>query len=70
MRVLGCAALVVGLCWSSVTVASASGGYDEYVALGDSWSADTTLMLTNISTDGVPLGCAQATYNYPKPCRS
>lgn len=66
MRAPACAALVAVLSWSSVTVASASGGYDEYVALGDSWSADTTLMLTNISTDGVPLDCAQATYNYPK----
>jgi lysophospholipase L1-like esterase len=66
MRLPAFLALVLGLFCSSVTVASASSGYDEYVALGDSWSADTTLMLTNISTDGVPLGCAQATYNYPK----
>ncbi|MEV0586394.1 SGNH/GDSL hydrolase family protein [Nonomuraea sp. NPDC050310] len=38
--------------------------YREYVALGDSWSADVTL--TNVSTEHAPSGCLQASYNYPK----
>lgn len=38
--------------------------YQEYVALGDSWSADATL--THVSTEHAPSGCLQATYDYPK----
>ncbi|GAB2681960.1 SGNH/GDSL hydrolase family protein [Nocardia goodfellowii] len=44
--------------------ASAAPAYHEYVALGDSWSADSTL--SNISTQHVPLGCGQSAGNYPK----
>lgn len=36
----------------------------EYVALGDSWSADVTI--TGIVTDHAPSGCAQSSWNYPK----
>ncbi|MER5887668.1 SGNH/GDSL hydrolase family protein [Streptomyces sp. NPDC001941] len=39
--------------------------YDEYVALGDSWSADVAL-LTNVSSEHVPYACFQSTWNYPK----
>jgi lysophospholipase L1-like esterase len=56
----------------SVLVPSARGagteGYQEYVALGDSWSADVVIA----DTDGVPdstyapTGCAQSHRNYPK----
>lgn len=40
--------------------------FREYVALGDSWSAASTLMPPYVSTKHVPFGCGQATYNYPK----
>ncbi|MEU7581149.1 SGNH/GDSL hydrolase family protein [Streptomyces sp. NPDC041068] len=39
--------------------------YEEYVALGDSWSADVAL-LTNVSTEHTPYACFQSTWNYPK----
>ncbi|NUR91126.1 MAG: SGNH/GDSL hydrolase family protein [Nonomuraea sp.] len=35
----------------------------EYVALGDSWSADVSV--THVTTAYVPSGCAQSTYDYP-----
>ncbi|MGY0017432.1 GDSL-type esterase/lipase family protein [Streptomyces sp. YJ-C3] len=38
--------------------------YHEYVALGDSWSADVTPV--GIRTDQVPSGCAQSAWNYPR----
>ncbi|MFE0105328.1 SGNH/GDSL hydrolase family protein [Streptomyces sp. NPDC059009] len=39
--------------------------YKEYVALGDSWSADVAL-LGNVSTEHAPYACFQSTWNYPK----
>nr|WP_239091821.1 SGNH/GDSL hydrolase family protein [Streptomyces sp. SID14478] len=36
----------------------------EYVALGDSWSADVTPV--GIRTDQAPSGCAQSSWNYPR----
>ncbi|MFC4944453.1 SGNH/GDSL hydrolase family protein [Pseudonocardia sp. GCM10023141] len=39
--------------------------YREYVALGDSWSADVVL-LGPPTAKYAPLDCFQATYNYPK----
>ncbi|MDG4858733.1 SGNH/GDSL hydrolase family protein [Streptomyces sp. T-3] len=39
--------------------------YKEYVALGDSWSADVAL-LTNVSSEHTPYACFQSTWNYPK----
>ncbi|MFE3450996.1 SGNH/GDSL hydrolase family protein [Nonomuraea sp. NPDC059194] len=38
--------------------------YQEYVALGDSWSADVSVL--HITDEHAPRGCAQSTYNYPK----
>ncbi|MFG3286808.1 SGNH/GDSL hydrolase family protein [Streptomyces sp. NPDC048111] len=38
--------------------------YREYVSLGDSWSADVTLI--GIDHTYAPTGCAQSTWNYPK----
>ncbi|MGW2861559.1 SGNH/GDSL hydrolase family protein [Streptomyces sp. NPDC001205] len=38
--------------------------FHEYVALGDSWSADVTVL--GIDRTYAPLGCAQSTWNYPK----
>lgn len=39
-------------------------GFREYVALGDSWSADVSL--THLTTEHVPSGCAQSSFDYPK----
>ncbi|MEU3374820.1 SGNH/GDSL hydrolase family protein [Streptomyces sp. NPDC006660] len=38
--------------------------FHEYVALGDSWSADVTVL--GIDATYAPAGCAQSTWNYPK----
>ncbi|MFE3759099.1 SGNH/GDSL hydrolase family protein [Nocardia tengchongensis] len=38
--------------------------YTEYVALGDSWSADATG--SRITTEFTPATCAQSAYDYPK----
>ncbi|CAM5338977.1 lipase [Streptomyces spiroverticillatus] len=38
--------------------------YKEYVALGDSWSADVTVL--GIDSRYAPSGCAQSSWNYPK----
>ncbi|MCU1680531.1 MAG: hypothetical protein JWQ81_1270 [Amycolatopsis sp.] len=43
--------------------ASAATGYHEYVALGDSYTADSAL--TWPSVQFVPFGCAQSTDDYP-----
>jgi len=51
--------------WARAATAPA---YQEYVALGDSWSADVVVA----DTDGIPdstyapTGCAQSHRNYPK----
>ncbi|GAB3157068.1 SGNH/GDSL hydrolase family protein [Amycolatopsis stemonae] len=44
--------------------ASASTGYREYVALGDSWTADVFVTLPP-ATQFTPLDCAQSTSDYP-----
>jgi lysophospholipase L1-like esterase len=43
-------------------------GYQEYVALGDSWSADVVVADTDGPPDSTyaPMGCAQSHRNYPK----
>lgn len=48
--------------------APATGAYQEYVALGDSWSADVTFADTAgpPDTTHAPLGCAQSRQSYPK----
>ncbi|WP_042401178.1 SGNH/GDSL hydrolase family protein [Streptacidiphilus carbonis] len=38
--------------------------YREYVALGDSYQADSAI-LPGVTTDSVPAGCAQVSYDYP-----
>ncbi|WP_053730270.1 SGNH/GDSL hydrolase family protein [Streptomyces sp. WM6378] len=38
--------------------------FHEYVALGDSWSADVTFL--GIDHTYAPVGCAQSSWNYPK----
>ncbi|NGN70411.1 SGNH/GDSL hydrolase family protein, partial [Streptomyces sp. A7024] len=39
--------------------------FKEYVALGDSWSADVALFM-NVSSEHTPYACFQSTWNYPK----
>lgn len=48
--------------------AAAGPGYVEYVALGDSWSADVVIAERDGPPDSThaPLGCAQSYRNYPK----
>ncbi|MFD7018084.1 SGNH/GDSL hydrolase family protein [Streptomyces sp. NPDC059161] len=46
------------------TPATADPHFHEYVALGDSWSADVTVL--GIDRTYAPTGCAQSTWNYPK----
>jgi hypothetical protein len=42
--------------------------YEEYVALGDSWTADVVILNTDgfPASDHAPIGCAQSHRNYPK----
>ncbi|HET9423285.1 MAG TPA: SGNH/GDSL hydrolase family protein [Nocardioides sp.] len=42
--------------------------FPEYVALGDSWTADVVILNTDgfPATEHAPLGCAQSHRNYPK----
>ncbi|MFJ8308406.1 MULTISPECIES: SGNH/GDSL hydrolase family protein [unclassified Streptomyces] len=44
--------------------ATADPRFHEYVALGDSWSADATVL--GIDDTYAPTGCAQSSWNYPK----
>ena len=46
----------------------AAPAYQEYVALGDSWSADVVVANTDGTPDATyaPMGCAQSHRNYPK----
>lgn len=57
-------ALPLGL----VPAEAATGRYVEYVALGDSWSADVVIADLNGLPDSThaPVGCAQSHVNYPK----
>lgn len=51
------------------TAAAAPGAtYEEYVSLGDSWTADVVLLGVDgrPTSEFVPLDCFQATNNYPK----
>jgi lysophospholipase L1-like esterase len=52
----------------NATAAPAGGSYDEYVALGDSWSADVVIADANGTPDTTyaPVGCGQSHTNYPK----
>jgi lysophospholipase L1-like esterase len=51
---------------SGSTAATAGPAFHHYVALGDSWSADSTPMPTMVSTRYVPFGCLQSSGDYPK----
>jgi lysophospholipase L1-like esterase len=44
------------------------GGYREYVALGDSWTADVVVLNSDGTPDDTyaPVDCAQSHHNYPK----
>ena len=57
-----------GAAMPAAAPAPAASGYDEYVALGDSWTADVVILNTDgfPATDHAPLGCAQSHRNYPK----
>ncbi|RJQ72288.1 SGNH/GDSL hydrolase family protein [Pseudonocardiaceae bacterium YIM PH 21723] len=57
------ASSVLVLAMAAAAPVQAAPQYSEYVALGDSWSADATL--TRITTEFVPAGCAQSASNYP-----
>ena len=65
------AALPLNLSLASAEAAgstTAAPAYQEYVALGDSWSADVVLADTDGLPDSTyaPTGCAQSHRNYPK----
>ncbi|WP_405163974.1 SGNH/GDSL hydrolase family protein [Nocardia sp. NBC_01499] len=62
--VIACAALGMVLSLGGMPVASATPGFGEYVALGDSWAADASLI--QATDDFVPLGCAQSRGSYAK----
>ncbi|WP_433654071.1 hypothetical protein ACQPW1_25725 [Nocardia sp. CA-128927] len=62
--VIACAALGVVLPLGGAPMASAAPGFGEYVALGDSWAADASLV--QATDDFVPLGCAQSQGSYAK----
>jgi len=69
-------AVVLTTLWAGVLPAAAGspgqgrlpGGYHEYVALGDSWSADVVVANTDGTPDATyaPIDCAQSHRNYPK----
>jgi len=48
--------------------APAAPDYQEYVALGDSWTADVVILNTDgfPASDQAPIGCAQSHRNYPR----
>ncbi|MFI5778068.1 SGNH/GDSL hydrolase family protein [Nocardia sp. NPDC051570] len=62
---LSMAVVVFAACCAAFAPTAAAGpGFEEYVALGDSWAADATL---SQPTDRyVPLGCAQSRRDYPE----
>src|SRR3954453_8463255 len=65
----GCALAVLALPLVPLSSAGADAPrYREYVALGDSWSADVVIADLNGLPDATyaPTGCAQSHTNYPK----
>ncbi|MFC0431948.1 SGNH/GDSL hydrolase family protein [Kutzneria buriramensis] len=58
--------LVAMLACGTAAAASATPAFHEYVALGDSWSADSTVMPTRVATTFAPFGCGQSVGDYPK----
>ncbi|MFJ6697909.1 SGNH/GDSL hydrolase family protein [Streptomyces sp. NPDC091272] len=71
-RLLAAAAALTACALAVPTAAHAAGSaqrqdtpsYREYVSLGDSWSADVTVI--GIDSTHAPVGCAQSSWNYPK----
>ncbi|MEU7218653.1 SGNH/GDSL hydrolase family protein [Nocardia iowensis] len=62
--VIACAAAAMVTAGGGAPVASAAPAFGEYVALGDSWSADASL--SQATGEFVPLACAQSQGSYPK----
>lgn len=62
------AAVVVAVTPGSAQAGAAQHRYREYVALGDSWSADVVFLDKNGPPDSTyaPIDCAQSHTNYPK----
>ncbi|HEX3782549.1 MAG TPA: SGNH/GDSL hydrolase family protein [Pseudonocardiaceae bacterium] len=58
---LAVAALLGGA--STAVASAAQPAYQEYVALGDSWSADVNLL--DVTSQYVPFGCVQSAADYP-----
>ncbi|WP_194853081.1 SGNH/GDSL hydrolase family protein [Nocardia sp. SYP-A9097] len=54
----------MSVCWTAVPAQAAPVTYREYVALGDSWTADVFTTLPPSTTD-VPMDCTQSPTNYP-----
>ncbi|WP_187776368.1 SGNH/GDSL hydrolase family protein [Antrihabitans cavernicola] len=63
-RSIGALVLAAAAAGGFGTQASAAPAYSEYVALGDSWSADVSVL--NATTRFTPIACAQSNANYPK----
>ena len=62
--VIAACAAAVGLQFATAPISVAAPAVREYVALGDSWSADVTLL--EIDGSQASPFCAQSTGNYPK----
>lgn len=62
------AAAVVPLSLAAALPAAAAPQYDEYVALGDSWTADVVILglESQPTAEHAPLDCFQSNANYPK----
>ena len=67
-RILALATVAAVAVVAPPTAQSATPPYQEYVALGDSWSADVVVADTDGPPDSTyaPTGCAQSHRNYPK----
>ena len=69
LALAGCALAALALPLAPLTPAGAEGPhYNEYVALGDSWSADVVIANLEGLPDATyaPIDCAQSKVNYPK----
>ena len=69
LAVAACALAALAVPFAGLAPATADAPqYDEYVALGDSWSADVVIADLNGLPDSTyaPIGCAQSHVNYPK----
>jgi len=62
-RLLACLIVTPIAVFMSASAGAATPTYHEYVALGDSWSADVNLL--KITTQYAPFGCVQSSADYP-----